>query len=84
VKIVSPEEAIAYHKAHHSLPPEQEFILESWVSWFKANDRGEGTIVDPTMEKLLGRKPKGLKEMASEIFQVNQKLETTDFENYTK
>ncbi|KAG2187231.1 hypothetical protein INT44_004903 [Umbelopsis vinacea] len=84
VKIVSAEEAIAYHKEHHSLPPEQEFVLESWVSWFKANDRGEGIIVDPAMEKLLGRKPKGLKEMASEIFKVNQKLETTDFENYTK
>ncbi|KAI9285717.1 hypothetical protein BC943DRAFT_322879 [Umbelopsis sp. AD052] len=84
VKIVSAEEAIAYHKEHHSLPPEQEFVLESWVSWFKANDRGEGVIVDPAMEKLLGRKPKGLKEMASEIFKVNQKLETTDFENYTK
>ncbi|KAI8582365.1 hypothetical protein K450DRAFT_206476 [Umbelopsis ramanniana AG] len=84
VKIVSPEEAIAYHKAQHSLPPEQEFVLESWVSWFKANERGEGITVDPAMEKLLGRKPKGLKEMASQIFQVNHKMETTDFENYTK
>jgi len=81
---VSPEEAIAYHKANHSLPPDQEFVLESWVSWFQANDRGEAKTVDPAMEKLLGRKPRGLKEMASEIFIVNQKLETTDFENYTK
>jgi hypothetical protein len=36
------------------------------------------------MEQLLGRKQKGIEEMAQEIFQVNKSIETTEFENYTK
>lgn len=84
VKIVSEEEAIEYHKAHNSLPPDLHWLLYSWATWFKAMENDESNIVDPAMEKLLGRKQKGIEEMAQEIFQVNKGIDTTEFDNYTK
>jgi hypothetical protein len=84
VKIVPEEEAIEYHKAHNSLPPELHWLLYSWATWFKAMENGEANTVDPTMEKLLGRKQKGIEEMAQDIFQMNKPMETTEFDNYTK
>ncbi|CAM0134789.1 hypothetical protein VKS41_000656 [Umbelopsis sp. WA50703] len=84
VKIVSDQEAIEYHTAHNSLPPSQHWVFESWATWFRAMDQGEVNTVDPIMEKLLGRKPRGIQEMMDELFIPNQAMETTDFDYYAK
>jgi hypothetical protein len=84
VKILSDQEAIEYHKAHNSLPPSQHWVFESWATWFRAMDQGEVNTVDPIMEKLLGRKPRGIQEMMDELFIPNQAMETTDFDYYAK
>ena len=68
VRILPAEEAIAYHKALHSAGPEEYPSMTNWASYFRAMEDGETSIVDPLLEKLLGRKPKGIAEMADELF----------------
>lgn len=68
VRILPPKEAVAYHKAHQSLSPEQYPFMTNWASYFSAMEDGETDMVDPLLEKLLGRKPKGIAEMADELF----------------
>jgi hypothetical protein len=62
------EEAIAYHQAHQSVAPEQYPSMTNWASYFRAMEDGETGVVDPLLEKLLSRKPKGIAEMADELF----------------
>src|ERR1700757_4051612 len=85
VRIVSPKEAIEYHKKRESISADQAWYLDNWASWLQGMEEGEVNIVDPTMEKLLGRKPRGIEEMVDELFKVNSTpLDTKDFDNYAK
>jgi hypothetical protein len=85
VSIVPPEVAIAYHKEKGSLPKEQDWYLENWATWFNALENGEASLVDPAMEKLLGRKPKGIQEMMPELFGIKVvEMDTDYFDDYAK
>lgn len=86
VKIVSPEEAIIYHMRNPALPQDGGKFLRNWATWFKAMSLGEASVVDPALEQLLGRKPKGIQEMAEELFVVQQPtgLDTKEFGDYAK
>lgn len=79
-RICGPEAAIEHHKFHRSLPPEQTPFLSNWASWHAAMEHGEVNYVDSTLEKLLGRKPQTVEDMANELFkpEVNI-LDTKDF-----
>lgn len=70
MKIVTAEEAISYHHTHQS-PPKNDFkFLKNWVTWFQGIQDGECEVVDPALEKLLGRRPTAMKDMATELFKV--------------
>jgi hypothetical protein len=46
---------------------------------------GEASIVDPTMENLLGRKPRGIEDMLDELFAgAGVNVDTKDFNGYAK
>jgi hypothetical protein len=78
-RVVGPSEAIAYHKLHKSLPPEQEDFLPNWASWHVAMANGETEYLDPTLEQLLGRKPQDIKDMAAGLFTAKTNiLDTKD------
>lgn len=80
IKIVGAERAIEYHKQHKSIPVEQEDFLLNWASWHDALARGETNFIDPTLENLLGRKPKTVKDLATILFSPEtNELDTTDF-----
>jgi len=80
VRIVGVEEALEYHKQHKSLPAEQEDFLSNWASWHGAMAHGETSFLDPALEKLLGRKPRTVVEMAESLFQAESNaLDTKDF-----
>lgn len=65
VRIVSPEEAARYHKERKVASP---FYIDSWSGWFSGIKGGECAVVDPTLERILGRKPRGIEEMADQLF----------------
>lgn len=77
---VDAQKAIEYHKQRGSLPPEQEGFLEPWTTWGDALAEGEMDFLDPTLEKLLERKPKTIDDLADVLFnpQTNE-LDTKDF-----
>ncbi len=77
-RVLPVKEAIAWHVAHGSVPPEQVSFLDNWASWHTANSLGESAYVDPLLEKLLGRKPKTVDDQAAEIFGVGNELDTKD------
>jgi len=69
VVLVGNEEAERYHKFEKKSLPEQSFwIIESWVGWYDALAKGETATVDPFLETLLGRKPRGMEETAGTLF----------------
>lgn len=68
LKIVGPEEAKRYHLERKSVPEEASWQVESWSNWHEGIKAGETAIVDPLLEKLIGRKPKGMKECAKDLF----------------
>jgi hypothetical protein len=78
VRILPVEEAIAWHIKHGSVPPEQAAFLHNWASWHTAISLGEKAFLDPTLEQLLGRKPKTIDDQANEIFSVSNTLDTKD------
>ncbi|RVX69057.1 hypothetical protein B0A52_06770 [Exophiala mesophila] len=70
VEIVGKDVAEKYHKFEKcSLPKDSFWVIESWVGWHDALARGESAIVDPLLQNLLGRPPKGMEEMADQLFQ---------------
>ncbi|KAI5460610.1 hypothetical protein BGZ63DRAFT_358193, partial [Mariannaea sp. PMI_226] len=78
VRVLPVQEAIKWHIQNGSVPPEQEGFLDNWASWHTAISQGEKAFLDPTLEKLLGRKPKTVDDQADEIFTVSNKLDTKD------
>lgn len=68
VKIVGEDEAREYHLKKGSVPKEAEWQVVSWSGWHKGIKDGETAVVDPLLEELLGRKPRGIEECAEELF----------------
>ncbi|KAH7116389.1 hypothetical protein EDB81DRAFT_916881 [Dactylonectria macrodidyma] len=78
VRVLPIQEAIKWHIQNGSVPPEQESFLDNWASWHTAISQGEKAFLDPTLEKLLGRKLKTVDDQADEIFAVSNELDTKD------
>lgn len=69
VQVVGKEEAERYHKFEKkSLPEDSFWVLESWAGWHDGLAQGEAAIVDPLLETLLGRQPRGIEELAETLF----------------
>jgi uncharacterized protein YbjT (DUF2867 family) len=69
VDIVGRKEAERYHKYEKkSLPEDGFWVIESWAGWHDGIAKGETAVVDPLLEELIGRKPKGIEEMAGVLF----------------
>lgn len=69
VQLVGREAAERYHKFEKKSLPEASFwVIESWAGWHDGLAQGEGSTVDPLLEKLLGRRPRGIEEMAGTLF----------------
>jgi hypothetical protein len=77
-RILPVKEAIEWHIKHGSVPPEQAGFLDNWASWHTANSAGENAYLDPTLGRLLGRKPKTVDDQAAEIFSALLELDTKD------
>ncbi|PHH86540.1 hypothetical protein CDD83_10075 [Cordyceps sp. RAO-2017] len=78
IRVLPVQEAIEWHVENGSVPPEQVGFLENWASWHTAISLGEKAFLDPTLERLLGRKPKTVDDQADEIFSVAHGLDTKD------
>lgn len=78
LRVLPEQEAIKWHVQHGSVPPEQVSFLENWASWHAAIAQGEKAFLDPTLERLLGRKSKTIDDQADEIFAVSNELDTKD------
>jgi uncharacterized protein YbjT (DUF2867 family) len=79
-RIVSPKEAIEYHKRHNTLPAEQTPFLSNWASWHVAMKNGEVNYLDPTLEQLVSRKLQTIEAMADVLFKPEENiLDTKDF-----
>jgi NAD(P)H dehydrogenase (quinone) len=68
VKIVGRAEAEAYHLKHTSLPSSSHWIIESWAGWHGGIAKGETAMVDPFIAEVLGRQPRGIEEIAKQLF----------------
>jgi uncharacterized protein YbjT (DUF2867 family) len=68
VDIAGRSNAEQYHKERKSVPESNFWVIESWAGWHDAIANGETAVVDPLIEKLLGRSPKGVEEMAGAMF----------------
>lgn len=79
VRKVGLDAAVAYHKQASTLPLEQQDFLGNWASWGEALALGEAGYVDPTLERLLGRKPLDVVDMKEELFAKTNALDTKDF-----
>ncbi len=77
-RILPVQEAIEWHIKNGSVPPEQASFLDNWASWHTANSQGENAYLDPTLERLLGRKPRTVDDQAAEIFSASLELDTKD------
>ena len=71
VKIVGREEARRYHiEEKKSVPAGQAWVVESWSGWHEGIKAGETKVVDPLLEQLLGRTPKGVEELKEVLFKA--------------
>ena len=77
-RVLPIQEAIDYHIARGSVPPEQSAFLDNWASWHTAISLGETAFLDPTLEQILGRKPKTIDDQADAIFGAEHELDTKD------
>ncbi|KEF61490.1 uncharacterized protein A1O9_03057 [Exophiala aquamarina CBS 119918] len=69
VQVVGKEKAARYHKFEKkSLPEESFWVIESWAGWHDGLAQGEASVVDPLLETLLGRKPRGIEDVAGALF----------------
>ncbi len=79
VKILPEADVIAYQAARGVLPAEQLPFLENWTTWHHEMRLGGTAWLDPTMEKLLGRRPKTVQDQSKELFSISNELDTKDF-----
>jgi uncharacterized protein YbjT (DUF2867 family) len=77
-RVLPVPEAIKWHVQHGSVPPEQAAFLKNWASWHTAISKGEKAFLDPTLEKLLGRKPRSADDNADQLFGEGNQLDTKD------
>lgn len=68
VKVVGKDEAAKYHKEKKSVPEGRFWIINSWSGWHDEIANGETAVIDPLLEKLLGRRPRSMEEMANGLF----------------
>ncbi|ETI23034.1 hypothetical protein G647_04830 [Cladophialophora carrionii CBS 160.54] len=68
VNIVGRQEAERYHKENKSVPESNFWVIESWAGWHDGIANGETATVDPLIEALLGRAPRGIEEIADRLF----------------
>lgn len=77
---IGERDAVQHHDEHHSVPDFMKDFLPNWASWGEALAQGEAGYIDPTLERLLGRKPLTMEDMAAQLFAVEQnKLDIKDF-----
>ncbi|KAK5717451.1 hypothetical protein LTR17_016138 [Elasticomyces elasticus] len=81
VRILPDADVIAYQTARGILPVEQLPFLQNWVTWHHEMRMGGTAWLDPTMEMLLGRKPKTVRDQSRELFSIRNGLDTKDFAN---
>ncbi|KAK4960447.1 hypothetical protein LTR10_003343 [Elasticomyces elasticus] len=81
VRILPDADVIAYQTARGILPVEQLPFLQNWVTWHHEMRMGGTAWLDPTMEMLLGRKPKTVRDQSRELFSIGNGLDTKDFAN---
>jgi hypothetical protein len=79
VQVLGEKDAIQWHNDHKSLPADQESFLQSWASMHKSFEIGECDYVDPLLEHVLNRKPKGIEEVQDELFKDDLRADTKDF-----
>ncbi len=79
MKILPAEEVVAHQAARGIFPPEQLPFLQNWVTWDQELGRGGTAWLDPTMEQILGRKPKTVREQSQILFSVTNKVEKKEF-----
>lgn len=79
MKILPVEEVIAYQTARGFLPTEQLPFLQNWVTWHQDMSLGGTDWLDPTMEQLLGKSPKTVKDQAHILFSSGNIVDTKDF-----
>ena len=80
LKKVGREAAVEYHRKRGSLPPDQTDFLIGWATLGEGLEAGEKDWTDPALERLLGRKPRSIDDMAKEMFESKtNKLDTYDF-----
>lgn len=65
VKLVGKENAKEYHLKDGE---KEEWLVSSWVGWFDGIREGECQVVDPLLQEVLGRQPKGVSECAQALF----------------
>ncbi|EXJ63102.1 hypothetical protein A1O7_03547 [Cladophialophora yegresii CBS 114405] len=68
VNIVGRQEAERYHKENKSVPESGFWVIESWAGWHDGIANGETATVDPLIEDILGRAPRGIEEVADSLF----------------
>lgn len=65
VKLVGKEAAREYHLKDGK---KEQWLVESWVGWFDGISNGECEVVDPLLERILGRAPLGIDECSEALF----------------
>ena len=68
LKPVGKVEAARDHKEKGSVPESMFWMVDSWSGWHEGVANGEAAVVDPLLGQLLGRQPRGMKEMADVLF----------------
>jgi hypothetical protein len=68
VKIVGKVEAENYHSERIGLPSSSFWVIKSWAGWHDGIAKGETAVIDPFIGEVLGRQPRGIEEMAEQLF----------------
>lgn len=63
VNLVGSQKAFEYHRRD-----KEDWLIESWSGWYEGIKVGECAVLDPLLEDLLQRKPKGIEECAQTLF----------------
>ena len=71
MEFVGAEEAMRYHVDKKSAGEGGDWVIESWSGWFEGLKNGECEVVDPLLENLIGRSPRGIEDMRSTLFEVH-------------
>ena len=71
VRFVGREQAKRYHLDKMSAGGGGDWVIESWSGWYDGLQAGECEVVDPLLESLLGRPPRGIEEMKSSLFKMH-------------